>query len=69
GEQDAQLRVPGIHNQLNAAAAFITALLAGAQPEDAATALYGFVGADRRFTLRGDVAGIKVFDDYAHHPT
>ena len=54
---------------MNAAAAFITALLAGAQPEDAATALYGFVGADRRFTLRGDVAGIKVFDDYAHHPT
>ena len=27
------------------------------------------MGADRRFTLRGEIAGIKVFDDYAHHPT
>ena len=27
------------------------------------------MGADRRFTLRGEVAGVKVFDDYAHHPT
>ena len=69
GEQEVQLRVPGIHNQLNGSAAFITALLAGAQPEDAANALYSFVGADRRFTLRGEVSGIKVFDDYAHHPT
>lgn len=69
GEQELVLKVPGIHNQLNAAAAFITALLTGAQGTDIAAALGEFVGADRRFTLRGEVAGVKVFDDYAHHPT
>lgn len=69
GEQELSLQVPGVHNQLNAAASFATALVAGARPADAASALGGFVGADRRFTLRGEVAGIKVFDDYAHHPT
>ena len=63
------LKVPGIHNLLNAAAAFITALLTGAQGPEIAAALGEFVGADRRFTLRGEVAGVKVFDDYAHHPT
>ena len=69
GEQELVLKVPGIHNQLNAAAAFITALLTGAQGPEIAAALGEFVGADRRFTLRGEVAGVKVFDDYAHHPT
>ena len=69
GEQELNLQVPGVHNQLNAAASFATALVAGARPADAASALGSFVGADRRFTLRGEIAGIKVFDDYAHHPT
>lgn len=69
GEQELVLKVPGIHNQLNAAAAFITALLTGAQGPEITAALGEFVGADRRFTLRGEVAGVKVFDDYAHHPT
>lgn len=69
GKQELALKVPGIHNQLNAAAAFITALLTGAQGPEIAAALGEFVGADRRFTLRGEVAGVKVFDDYAHHPT
>ncbi|ORC18912.1 UDP-N-acetylmuramate--L-alanine ligase [Rothia nasimurium] len=63
------LKVPGVHNQLNATASFICALIAGASPEAAATALGTFGGTDRRFTLRGEVAGVKVFDDYAHHPT
>ncbi len=69
GKQHLALKVPGIHNQLNAAAAFISGLLAGFEPENIARALGEFVGADRRFTLRGEVAGVKVFDDYAHHPT
>ena len=69
GEQDIALKVPGIHNQLNASAAFASALISGYEAADIARALADFVGADRRFTLRGEVAGVKVFDDYAHHPT
>ena len=69
GEQDLALKVPGIHNQLNASAAFASALISGYEAADIARALAEFVGADRRFTLRGEVAGVKVFDDYAHHPT
>ena len=69
GEQDLALKVPGIHNQLNASAAFISALISGYEAADIVRALAEFVGADRRFTLRGEVAGVKVFDDYAHHPT
>lgn len=63
------LPVPGVHNQLNATAGFICALIAGASPSDAVQALGTFTGTDRRFTLRGEAAGVKVFDDYAHHPT
>ncbi|WP_237200938.1 UDP-N-acetylmuramate--L-alanine ligase [Rothia nasimurium] len=63
------LPVPGIHNQLNATASFICALIAGVTPEEAVAALGRFSGTDRRFTLRGEAAGVKVFDDYAHHPT
>ena len=69
GSQLLELQVPGIHNQLNAAAGFISALLAGAAPQAIADGLGTFVGADRRFTLRGIEGGISVFDDYAHHPT
>lgn len=69
GGQQLHLQVPGLHNQLNAAAALTTAIVAGADPADAVRALGEFVGADRRFTLRGEVVGVKVFDDYAHHPT
>ncbi|HST72699.1 UDP-N-acetylmuramate--L-alanine ligase [Kocuria rosea] len=63
------LAVPGRHNVLNAAAAFCVALEAGVDPEDAARGLAGFHGSARRFDLRGEVRGVRVFDDYAHHPT
>lgn len=69
GEAQLSLRVPGVHNQLNAAAAFISGLIAGGEPTATLEALSRFAGTDRRFTLRGEVEGIKVFDDYAHHPT
>lgn len=69
GQITLTLPVPGIHNQLNATAAFICALVAGASAEDAVAALARFTGTDRRFTLRGEANGVKVFDDYAHHPT
>jgi UDP-N-acetylmuramate--alanine ligase len=65
-----QLRVPGAHNALNAVAALEAARLAGADPQQAASALADFQGAGRRFELLGSTAtGAAIYDDYAHHPT
>lgn len=64
-----QLRVPGTHNALNAAAAFAAAVDLGVEPATAARALGSFSGAARRFELKGEGRGVRVFDDYAHHPT
>ncbi len=63
------LQVPGRHNALNAAAAFAVALELGVDPGAAAAALAHFSGASRRFELKGEARGVRVFDDYAHHPT
>jgi UDP-N-acetylmuramate--alanine ligase len=41
----------------------------GADPDRAAAALARFAGTGRRFQLRGEAAGVRVIDDYAHHPT
>ncbi|MDQ0679136.1 UDP-N-acetylmuramate--alanine ligase [Arthrobacter pascens] len=64
-----ELQVPGRHNALNAAAAFAVALELGVDAPAAAQALAHFSGASRRFELKGEVRGVRVFDDYAHHPT
>jgi len=71
GEQEfpLELAVPGRHNQLNALAALGVALELGINAEDALDALKGFGGAARRFEFKGEVRGVKVYDDYAHHPT
>lgn len=63
------LRVPGLHNALNAAGAFAAAVEAGADPERAAASLADFSGAARRFEFKGEAGGVRVYDDYAHHPT
>jgi UDP-N-acetylmuramate--alanine ligase len=63
------LSVPGVHNVLNAAAAVTTAVLLGIPPTQAAAAARAFVGTGRRFELRGQAGGVRVIDDYAHHPT
>ena len=68
-QQELQLGVPGRHNILNAAAAFAVALELGVDPAVAAAGLSLFSGAARRFEARGEGDGIRVFDDYAHHPT
>jgi UDP-N-acetylmuramate--alanine ligase len=68
-QQELQLRVPGRHNILNAAAAFAVALELGVDPAVAAAGLSSFSGAARRFEARGEGDGVRVFDDYAHHPT
>ena len=63
------LRVPGHHNVRNALAALTVAELLSLPLEEAAEALGRFNGVGRRFEVRGEVNGIAVVDDYAHHPT
>jgi UDP-N-acetylmuramate--alanine ligase len=65
----AQLIPPGVHNVLNALAALIAANSQGVPFADAARALNTCQGTGRRFELRGEVGGVAVIDDYAHHPT
>lgn len=66
---EVQLAIPGRHNVLNSAAALATALLVNAPASEAIAQLARFTGVGRRFELRGSARDIRVFDDYAHHPT
>ena len=59
----------GEHNQLNALAAIAAAEHVGVAPEVAARALASFENVRRRLELRGEAGGVKVYDDFAHHPT
>ncbi|MDN5659925.1 MAG: UDP-N-acetylmuramate--L-alanine ligase, partial [Brevibacterium aurantiacum] len=63
------LRQPGTHNALNATAAIAVAHSLGADVAKAASGLGGYGGTRRRFEERGIAAGVRVIDDYAHHPT
>lgn len=65
------LGIPGRHNVLNASAALASALEAGAEFEPLVAALAEFRGANRRFQVKGGdpARGIRLFDDYGHHPT
>lgn len=71
GEQldDFELSVPGLHNVLNASAAISVGLELGIPAEKIKIALKKFTGTRRRFEYRGSVNQVRVFDDYAHHPT
>ena len=62
------LNIPGEHNMVNAVAAAAAAYGAGASPEGIAAGLESFRGAGRRFEKYGEIGGITVVDDYAHHP-
>jgi UDP-N-acetylmuramate--alanine ligase len=64
-----RLSVPGAHNVLNAAAAVVAAALLGVPAADAASGAAAFAGTGRRFESRGEAGGVRVVDDYAHHPT
>jgi len=66
--QKFKLSVPGVHNVLNATAAFASARDMGVEPPVIANALEAFRGVDRRFQVKSH-DGITVIDDYAHHPT
>ena len=59
----------GEHNQLNALAAIAAAEHAGVAAEAAAASLAGFHNVRRRLELCGEAGGVKVYDDFAHHPT
>jgi UDP-N-acetylmuramate--alanine ligase len=63
------LHVPGVHNVLNATAAIAVGVGLDVDAEAIRAALDQFRGVDRRFQLRGRVAGVSVIDDYGHHPT
>ncbi len=59
----------GEHNQLNALAAIGAAEHMGVAPDVASKALASFENVRRRLELRGEAGGVKVYDDFAHHPT
>ena len=63
------LRVPGMHNVLNATAAIAVALELEVPLEIIRQAIESFSGVDRRFQKRGQARGVTVIDDYGHHPT
>jgi UDP-N-acetylmuramate--alanine ligase len=64
-----ELSVPGSHNALNAAGAVCTLVGLGYGLQEAASAVASFAGTERRFELHGEARGVKVYDDFAHHPT
>jgi UDP-N-acetylmuramate--alanine ligase len=64
-----ELGIPGHHNVLNATAALAVCHLLGIDTELAASGLARFTGAARRFQRLGEIDGVVVVDDYAHHPT
>jgi UDP-N-acetylmuramate: L-alanyl-gamma-D-glutamyl-meso-diaminopimelate ligase len=71
GREVARVRwaLSGVHNQLNALAAIAAAEHVGVPPALAAEALGHFQNVKRRMEVRGTVAGVTVYDDFAHHPT
>jgi UDP-N-acetylmuramate--alanine ligase len=62
------LAVPGGHNRENAACALAALELAGVAREEAEPVLAGFRGAGRRLESHGEAGGVRLFDDYGHHP-
>jgi len=66
---EVSLAVPGKHNVLNSLAALVVADTQGVALPQAAEMIGQFQGVGRRFEQKGEVNGITVIDDYAHHPT
>jgi UDP-N-acetylmuramate--alanine ligase len=63
------VRMVGAHNAMNALAVVAVAEEMEIPLDTVRSALAGFAGVQRRFTVKGEMAGVKVVDDYAHHPT
>ena len=64
-----RLGAPGYHNIYNALAMVSCSRLLGLTPGDAEAAAQDFKGAGRRFEILGEISGVTIADDYAHHPT
>lgn len=64
-----RLSIPGKHNVLNSMACAVVCLYLGMSPEEVALHIDKFPGAGRRFEVLGEVNGVTIADDYAHHPT
>ncbi|MBQ1427416.1 MAG: UDP-N-acetylmuramate--L-alanine ligase [Aeriscardovia sp.] len=64
-----ELKIPGLHNCLNASAAILACTQVGVDFDSAAHASSLFLGCSRRFELLGCENGIRLFTDYGHHPT
>ena len=63
------LSVPGIHNVYNALSAIAVAKILNIEDEQIVSALDAFHGTGRRFEYKGEIGGVTIIDDYAHHPT
>lgn len=64
-----RLQVPGRYNLANAAAAFATGRVLGLDPNKLLAGASAFTGTLRRFQFIAQVDGVRIYDDYAHHPT
>ena len=64
-----QLRVPGVHLARNSAGALLTAVELDLPADQVIVGLGDFTGVRRRMELKGSAGGVRVYDDYAHHPT
>lgn len=67
--RSAQLNIYGTHNAHNAVGAIGVLIALGYSLEQATQAVTAFTGTRRRFEFHGEVRGVRVYDDYAHHPT
>lgn len=63
------LKVPGIHNVSNALSVIALGYLLALDPDVIQKGLTNFTGTDRRFQFKGEIGGVTIIDDYAHHPT
>jgi len=69
-DENLKLKIPGIHNKKDASCAIAVAKIIGIEETDSKMAVGEFSGTWRRFEYRGELKnGVKVYDDYAHHPT
>lgn len=66
---EVSVSIPGRHNVMNALGAIGVLLSLGLEFDRIRDAIVSFHGVSRRFELKGDICGIKVIEDYAHHPT
>ena len=68
-KEDFEIKIPGFHNVTNALCAIAFADYLGIDREDTHKALLSFNGTKRRFEIKGNVNGVTIVDDYAHHPS